>query len=203
MTPSSGQNAQADRPHTGRRRNERVREAILAAAMDLLARSDGTQVTVDTIAGAAGVGKQTIYRWWPSKGAVFLDALGERAATVAPKVDTGALAGDLEAFVTATFTGAAAPETAPVLRSLAREAAHDRHLAGMMSEFTAARRAELRDILERAGRRGELADDADLDLMVDQVYGVLWYRLILDHAPLTADVAARLARTLVAASAAR
>jgi AcrR family transcriptional regulator len=192
----AGQQPGDPRPHTGRRRNEQVRQAILDAAMTLLARSDGTPVTVDTIAREAGVGKQTIYRWWPSKGAVFLEALTEHAHTVVPEADTGNLRDDLAALISASFTGARSPTTAPVLGSLVREAAHDAHLARMMGEFTAIRRAALREVLERGRARGELADDADLDLIVDQVYGVLWYRLLVGHAELGTAAAERLATTL-------
>ncbi len=65
-----------------------------------------------------------------------------------------------------------------------------------MRQFAAARRAELRHLLEAGQGRGELPGNADLDLLVDQVYGLLWYRILIGHAPLTADVAARLARSL-------
>ncbi|NUU22325.1 MAG: TetR/AcrR family transcriptional regulator [Streptomycetaceae bacterium] len=190
------QSAGEARPHTGRRRNEQVRQAILDAAMRLLARADGGPVSVDTIAREAGVGKQTIYRWWPSKGAVFLEALTEHAQTVVPEADTGNLHDDLASVITASFRGAASPTTAPVLATLVREAASDAHLARVMGDFTAARRQALRAVLERGRERGELADDADLDLMVDQVYGVLWYRLLVGHAALDAAAAERLAAGL-------
>ncbi|NUP30603.1 MAG: TetR/AcrR family transcriptional regulator C-terminal ligand-binding domain-containing protein, partial [Streptomycetaceae bacterium] len=106
------------------------------------------------------------------------------------------------AFVTASFAGAAAPDTAPVLAKLAREAAHDAHLAAMMGEFTEARRNALLALLRRGRDRGELAADADLGLMVDQVFGVLWYRLLVGHTELTAGAASRLAETLVRGNAA-
>src|SRR6478672_6817511 len=67
------------RPHTGRRRNEAARQAVLDAALRLLVESKGAPITVEAVARAAGVGKQTLYRWWPSKGAVLLDALTDRA----------------------------------------------------------------------------------------------------------------------------
>ncbi|WP_328540335.1 TetR/AcrR family transcriptional regulator [Streptomyces sp. NBC_00344] len=70
------------RPHTGRRRIEAARQAILDAALRLLAEADGASVTVSTTAREAGVGKQTLYRWWPSKGAVLLDAMWDRADQV-------------------------------------------------------------------------------------------------------------------------
>ncbi|MGW1029488.1 TetR/AcrR family transcriptional regulator [Streptomyces sp. NPDC002577] len=185
------------RPHTGRRRNEAVRRAVLDAALRLLSESDGAPVTVETIAREAGVGKQTLYRWWPSKGAVLLDALIDRADQDVPTPDTGTLRDDLRAIVTATFEGARSPQTASALRTLVREAARDQHLAELMRAFTAARRAALREVLARGQERGELPADADLDLMVDQVYGLYWYRFLLGHAPLDKEAAEGLALALL------
>ncbi|MEV1026914.1 TetR/AcrR family transcriptional regulator [Streptomyces sp. NPDC050264] len=187
----------ADRAHTGRRRNEEARRAVLDAALRLLADADGAPVGVDAIAREAGVGKQTLYRWWPSKGAVLLDALTDRAAQDVPDPGSGSLREELRAVVAATFEGAQATPVGPALRTLAREAARDPHLADLMREFTEARRTALREVLARGRERGELAADRDLDLMVDQVYGVFWYRFLLGHAPLGEREATELADSLV------
>src|SRR6201999_2459783 len=82
------------RPHTGRRRNEAAREAILAAAFGLLSGPGPEALTIDAIAAEAGVGRQTISRWWPSKGAVLADALVRHAWAVVPERDTGSFTGD-------------------------------------------------------------------------------------------------------------
>lgn len=185
------------RPHTGRRRNEAVRRAILDAALRLLADADGAPVTVETIARAAGVGKQTLYRWWPSKGAVLLDALTDYAAQEVPTPDTGSLRDDLRALVTATFESSRRAPSAPALRTLVREAARDPHLAQMMRDFTESRRAAVREILHRGRERGELPADRDVDLLVDQFYGFFWYRFLLGHAPLDTTAAERLTESLL------
>ncbi|MFF2617808.1 TetR/AcrR family transcriptional regulator [Kitasatospora sp. NPDC058046] len=193
--------APAVRPHTGRRRNEAAHRAILDAALRLLAESDGTPVTIDAIARAAGVGKQTVYRWWPSKGAVLLDALTDRADQDVSGPDTGDLRADLRAFVSTTFEAAQRDTTAPALRTVAREAARDPHLADLMRSFTATRRTALRELLTRGRERGELSADADPDLIADQVYGVFWYRFLLGHGPLDAGTAERLADSLLTGNA--
>ncbi|MFE4976770.1 TetR/AcrR family transcriptional regulator [Kitasatospora sp. NPDC056651] len=190
------------RPHTGRRRNEAAHRAILDAALRLLAESDGTPVTIDAIARTAGVGKQTVYRWWPSKGAVLLDALTDRAEQDVHGPDTGDLRTDLRAFIATTFDAAQRDTTASALRAVAREAARDPHLADLMRSFTAARRTALRDLLAKGRERGDLAGDADLDLIADQVYGVFWYRFLLGHDALDADTAQRLADSLTRGNAA-
>ncbi|MFB7503227.1 TetR/AcrR family transcriptional regulator [Streptomyces broussonetiae] len=185
------------RPHTGRRRNEAARRAILDAALELLADADGAPVSVETIARAAGVGKQTLYRWWPSKGAVLLEALTDRAAQDVPAPDTGSVREDLRALAVATFEASRRPPSAPALRTLVREAARDAHLAELMRTFTQGRRDAVRAVLERGRERGELAPDRDLDLLVDQFYGFFWYRFLLGHAPLDAATAVRCADELL------
>ncbi|WP_280332340.1 TetR/AcrR family transcriptional regulator [Nocardia wallacei] len=184
------------RAHTGRRRNTAARQAILTAATDLLARPGGTAVTTAEIAAAAGVSKQTIYRWWPSKGAVLLEAMTEWARSSAPDRDTGTLRTDLTAFLTATFTAAAVQPAAALLRAVLAEAQTDPATTTLLAEFARDRRAVLHRILDRARVRGELDAEADLELLVDQAYGVLWYRLAVARTPLTAEVATRLADSL-------
>ncbi|MCW2916052.1 MAG: putative HTH-type transcriptional regulator YdeS [Actinomycetia bacterium] len=197
MSDSDSEPAGKHRPHTGRRRNDAAHEAILDAAMRLLTTAGGEPVTVDTIAREAGVGKQTIYRWWPTKGAIFLEALTRHARIEVPSPDTGSLPADLEQFLTATFHGANEPATASLLRTLAAEASGNPYVAELLREFTQTRRDALNTILERGQGRGELAADTDLGLMVDQVYGLLWYRLLLGNAPFTPGLAKRLTRTLI------
>ncbi|WP_201784235.1 TetR/AcrR family transcriptional regulator [Frankia sp. ACN1ag] len=186
------------RPHTGRRRNDSVRRAVLDAVLDLLGRPDHPPLTMEGIASAAGVGRQTIYRWWPSKGAVVLEALAERARADVPQPDSGSLLGDLDVFLAATFALGADPTTAALLRHIVAEALHDPAVADALQRFTAARRRVLRTILARARDRGELPAEADLDLGVDVAYGVFWYSILVGHSPLTPDAARRLAQAVIA-----
>ena len=94
------------------RRSERSRRAILTAALDLVEEVGYAKTSVEGIAARAGVGKQTIYRWWPSKGAVLLDALlalSEGDDGVEPLPDTGDLAADLKARAPRHRRGAPRP----------------------------------------------------------------------------------------------
>lgn len=183
------------RPHTGRRRNPAVRQAILDCAADLLADNDYSAVSIDAIAQAAGVSKHTIYRWWPSKGAVLLEAMAERARKLTPGLDTGVFADDLETFLAATFRTAV--KVSGLLRGIMAEAQRDPVAAEGLRQFTAGRREELRALLARGLRQGELPADSDLDLLVDQFFGLMWYRLLIGHAPLDDTVAARLVRSVI------
>lgn len=190
---------QRRRPHTGRRRNPAAQDAILDATFDLLRTAGIGGVTIDAIAEAAGVGRQTIYRWWPSKGALAADAMARGAQLIVPVRDTGSLPADLTRFLADSFAGLGDPGVAGVLRQLAAAAQQDQHVARVLADFTAQRRAALRAVLERARATGELSATADLDMLVDMAYGVLWYRLLVGHAPLDDDAARRLAASLIAA----
>ena len=187
------------RPHTGRRRNAAARDAILDVTFDLL-RDQGTGgITIDAIAAAAGVGRQTIYRWWPTKGAVVAEAMARGARAIVPARDTGSFSGDLISFLTDSFAGLQDPGTRRVLRQLASAAVHDEHVAEVLAEFTGQRRAAMRALLERGVASGDIAASADLDMLTDLAYGVLWYRLLIGHAPLDAGAARDLAAHLIAA----
>ncbi len=184
------------RPHTGRRRNDAAQDAILDATFRLLSNPGTEGLTIDAIAAEAGVGRQTIYRWWPSKGAVVADALVRHARVAVPDRDTGSFTGDLEAFLVDSFAGLENEDLASMLRQIVAAAQQDEHVAQVLTGFTAVRRAALRAILERGRDARELAPDADLDLLVDMAYGVLYYRLLVGHAPLDEKAARSLAAEL-------
>ena len=96
--------------------------------------------------------------------------------------DEGSLPADLVAFLTATFRQRG---QRPVLVGLMAQAVLDPVFATEFRDrFLFARRAALREILIARSARGEIAADVDLELLIDVVYGVLWYRLLLDHTPL-------------------
>jgi AcrR family transcriptional regulator len=186
------------RPHTGRRRNEAARDAILDATVDLIY-AGSPEVTIDAIAHHAGVGRQTIYRWWPSKGAVAAEALARHAQAIVPARDTGSFRGDLEAFLADSFTAQSDDNLRNALRRIAAAAQSDEHVAAVLAEFTARRRAALRDLLERGAACGGLSAKADITMLVDMAYGVLWYRILVGHAPLDVAAARDLAACLIAA----
>lgn len=181
------------RPHTGSRRNDAAERAILQAAAELLA-DGGGPISVDSIAERAGVGKQTIYRWWPSKSAVLLDAMIHRARQVAPAPDSGDLLTDLRLFLRATF--AAAPDNRSLLLGVLREALADDATMDRLAAFTAARRDELAGILDRARARGQIPAAEPPAAVVDQAFGLLWYRMIFAHEALDQSAADQLAAAL-------
>jgi AcrR family transcriptional regulator len=182
----------------GRPRSEEARQRILAAALAELEERGYAALTIEGIAARAGVGKQTIYRWWKSRADVVLDGLPALAAHRIAVPDEGSLGADLTAFLAATF---AERGQRPVLVGLMAQALLDPAFAVQFRDrFLFSRRAVLRGILERARGRGELAAGTDLELLIDVVYGTLWYRLLLDHAPLDEESGRRLAELVVRAA---
>lgn len=181
----------------GRPRSEAVRAAILEAALDELQERGYAALTVEGIAARAGAGKQTIYRWWPSKADVVLDATLEIAAQRIRTPDTGDLEADLRSFLTETFRQ---HDLQPIVAALMAQAQLDPGFAESFRErFILARRAALRPVLVAARARGEIGPEVDLELLLDVVFGVLWYRLLVRHAPLDAKAARALTAHLLRA----
>jgi AcrR family transcriptional regulator len=87
-----------------RRRSQRSHQAILSAATELLKENGYLGVSIEAIAASAGVGKQTIYRWWPSKADVVMEAVAFQLARDIPVPDTGSVESDLQAFLQRLFT---------------------------------------------------------------------------------------------------
>ncbi|MEV0246672.1 TetR/AcrR family transcriptional regulator [Nocardia sp. NPDC050712] len=184
------------RTHTGSRRNEAARAAILGAATELLAEHGAAGVTIDRLAAHAGVGRQTIYRWWSTKDAVLLDALIHNARQAVAMPDTGTLRADLTAFLSETFEAAGAESNRRALIAVALAAQQDSGLAESLAGFLAQRRAALGELLERSRTRGEIGSGVPLDLVVEQAFGVLWYRLLFRPSGLEPGAAAELAAAL-------
>jgi AcrR family transcriptional regulator len=177
------------RPPAGRKRSEASRQAILEASLKLLRERGYGSLTTDAIAVSAGVGKQTIYRWWSSKAEVVLEALTDQARAIGAP-ETGGLESDLEAFFDASFRVLRGRSgTGPVLKGLMAEAQLDPAFGSRFATFIEARRSALRALLLRHAKPGVLVEG-----MVDMLFGALWYRLLLGHAPLDSAFARTLGR---------
>jgi AcrR family transcriptional regulator len=172
-------------PAQSTRRSEHSRGAILDAAWELFGRIGLRELSIEAIAKAAGVGKTTIYRWWPSKSAVVLDALERHFRAAIPFPDTGSVAQDLRKQMRSAATMLQSPIGSAYL-ALVAEGQHDPDLArALIERIIAPRRGEARDVLVRGIERGDLAADLDPDLVVDLLYGPIYYRMLVTRAPLT------------------
>jgi AcrR family transcriptional regulator len=186
--------ASASRPR-GRPRNEQTRRAILRAARDLLQQGGPGAVTMEGVAALAGVGKPTVYRWWPDRHAVTMAALMDAAPTPDETSDTSrrrpALRGlnDLMLRVGETFSGRVGRNVATMIAAADNQTEWSK---AFRNHFVLARREEGRTLLQAAVEQGELRDDIDLDVTLDLLFGPLFFRLLLGHAPLDEGFVQRL-----------
>jgi AcrR family transcriptional regulator len=183
------------------RRSERSRRAIYDAALALVAEAGYPKTTIEGIAARAGVGKQTIYRWWPSKAAVLLEAfvdLGEQAAEAVGEVgaafpDSGDLAADLRFVLRATVDELVDPKYDLPTRALAAEGIVDAQLGARYVEKLLRPSLQLYiDRLATARDRGELRPELDLEIAVELFTGPLSARWLWRTGPLTHEYADRL-----------
>jgi AcrR family transcriptional regulator len=168
----------------GRPRSEGCRQRIVSAADALLARDGFARMSVDAIAQLAGVSKATIYRWWPNKAAVVMEAmLTSTEAELHVPVSDSPEADLIERMrrMIALFRG----DRARVLASLIGEAQFNPEVAeAYRQHLLGPRRAALRVDLERAVAAGVFSPDMDMDIAIDLMYGPLYERLLLGHAPM-------------------
>jgi AcrR family transcriptional regulator len=164
----------------GRRRNEDSRDAILRAATELVVQQGYAAVSIEGIAQRAGTGKQTIYRWWPSKGDVLMEALARKADIRIPLPDTGSWPADLRRLLDDSFALARTPQISELLRALMVEAESDPAFGTRFrAEFVERRRLAVATLVDRARRRGDLPQGLTAGFAADVILGTLWYRLLV------------------------
>jgi AcrR family transcriptional regulator len=150
----------------------------LKAALELLEQTGFADVTIDAIAERAKVGKATVYRWWPDKAAVVIEAFRETVAPQLPFPETGSFRDDIRAQLR-SFASVLAGSAGRMLIEFIVAARTDPEVAKAFKTIWAdPRRAEAKQVLKRHQRRGQLRTDADLDLVLDALYGPLYFRLL-------------------------
>ncbi len=158
----------------GRPRSEKARQAILVAALEIAAGDGYAALTIEGIAARAGVGKQTIYRWWPTKADVLLEASAAKAELGVPVDDRGSYAADLRAFLTASYKMANDRALADLLRALMAEAQLDEAFGERFRvAFLQRRRDALAVIVDR-----DLPARPAKTVVLDLVFGTIWYRVL-------------------------
>jgi AcrR family transcriptional regulator len=170
----------------GRPRSQEADRAILTAAAELLADRGLSAMSIEEVAARAGVGKTTIYRRWPSKGLLALDAFVTSFREAQPPNDTGTLRGDLLAALHAWVRAVTQTPMGPMLTSLIAEAQHDPELRGAWRDrVLEPLRVQHRVMLDRAVERGEIPASVDRDVVLDLFFGAAEHRLLLGHLPMT------------------
>jgi AcrR family transcriptional regulator len=175
----------------------------MRAATDLLAERGLGGMSIEEVASRAGVGKATIYRRWPSRGALAFDAFLAEFLGQQPLPDTGTLRGDLLTALRAWIRSVTQTSAGPMLSGLIAEAQQDRALAAdWRDRFVEPVRAQHAIMLDRAISRGEIPADTDKDVVLDLLYGPAYHRLLHRHRPLTDQFARRVVDLIVAGLAA-
>jgi AcrR family transcriptional regulator len=186
------------------RRSKRAHEAILNAAAELILERPYADVCIEAIAARAGVGKQTIYRWWTSKAAVLMEACAAVVAREVPLPDTGSFIGDVRDYLQHICAFFENQLSRPAIAGLLAEAQCNAELArAFQDQLLMQRRTVLRTILERGVSRGELRGGVDLEVLMDMIHGALWYRTLLLRAPLDEAFIESIIAQLIAGSGAR
>lgn len=183
-----------ERGRRGPKRSQQSRLAILTAAFELIREAGYRGLTIEGIATRAGVGKQTVYRWWPTKADVLLEAAATKADLHVSTTDRGAFRDDLEQFLRDSFRLLRVPGLAELLRSLMADSQINPEFAQRFREgFLNRRRAALVEIVERAQMRGDAPAGTSADLVADVVFGFIWYRVMATERSLEdADIVALL-----------
>lgn len=184
-------------PVRGRPRDPRTRAAILVAARDLLERGGLTAVTIEAIAQKAGVSRPTIYRYWPNAPAVAMAAFLERTgATDAARSPRNALAA-LRAQLHALADAFAAPAGRSVAAMVAAAQSETELAKAFRNEFIARNRDATRILLERCIADRSIDEPEDMDVTLDLIFGPLFYRLLMGHAPITRTFVDRLVEQVI------
>lgn len=181
----------------GRPRSEKSQEAILHATHDLLNEHGGAGLTIEGIASRAKVGKPTIYRWWPTLADVVLEALLQQADTDIAVSSFESLQETLRQFLRQSMK-AITDGGGVHLRFLMGQAQMDEAFRGRFRDnFVAKRRDALHSILFQAVECGQIGPETNLELVMDIVFGAMWYRLLTGHAPMDESFADELTEVAV------
>jgi AcrR family transcriptional regulator len=202
---TSPTNRRTGRPRTGRPRSAAADRAILAATRSALAELGWGGLTLGDVAARAGVAKTTLYRRWPGKNELVVDAIAALFEEQLDLPDLGSLQADIKGAVLCFAALLDRPETRTALMAVVAEAAHDDALRTRIREAIVDRQKHL--VLlgrRRAQQRGEIprgavaADRSRDDLVFDVVAGSVVHRLMVSSEPVDEEWAGRLAHLLVA-----
>jgi AcrR family transcriptional regulator len=171
---------------------------VLDAAAKLLSKRGYADITIEGIAAEAGVGKTTIYRWWPTKASIYMELYAELAAKVTPPADTGNVATDLSLLLRGAFKLYRETAAGLALAGIIAEAQSNATVSRIVrNEFAPSRRQIVLRILERAAKRGEISKEIDLELLSEAIAGASWYCVLVGSAPLTDEHASQLIETII------
>lgn len=181
----------------GRPRSQEVTKAILSTAIRLLEQNGYKKLSMESIAKASGAGKQTLYRWWPTKAALVLEAMKSQCELEIPVPNHGCVSQDLLEYVQNTCNLLNGP-IGTMITALIVESQFDEDFSQLFNnEFISSRREALKSILQKGVERGEIKSTKDLDFLADLCYGPIWYRLLNRHAPMDKSFVQEIVKTIL------
>jgi AcrR family transcriptional regulator len=180
-----------------RTRSEKATQDVIQAALEVLLEEGVARFTIDAVVARSGVAKTTVYRWWPNRQALLLDAIHAQL-TGSATPNTGDTRADLAAYLAPFATTAQDTPASRLMPDLCAAARRDPELAEARDVLMAEKRQPVITILELARARGEIAADADLEQLATMIIGPLAYTkslrgLPVDPALLTTTIDAVLA----------
>jgi AcrR family transcriptional regulator len=197
VAAGTSENGSGKRP-PGRPRSEQARQAILRSTLAILEKQGFSGLTIEEVAERAAVGKATVYRWWPNKGALIADAFASSTTRRLRFPDTGSLYNDMSQQMRQVVKIFRSRRGRIVSAILAAGQSDPDLIAAFRERFLLPRRREAYATLRRAVRRGELRPNTDLDLLLDSLYGPIYMRFLIRHDRLTPHFVDRLCGLVLA-----
>ncbi|WP_328329274.1 MULTISPECIES: TetR/AcrR family transcriptional regulator [unclassified Streptomyces] len=171
---------------TDSRRGADRTKAIMRATLELGQEIGYAKLSIEGVAARAGSGKHTIYRRWPSKGALLLDSLLSMHESSLDYPDTGDIVADLRTQIHAAVDLLANPPFGPLYQALVGEAQYNPQVAAALNERFIAPQAEMTVArLEKARDQGQLSPAFDLGLAMAILSGPLYFQFLITQEPLT------------------
>ena len=184
-----------------RRRSTAKHAAIIQAAVDVIAEIGYSAATIERIAATAGVGKQTIYRWWPSKPALYVEVYTSLVGTVAPPSGIQHCTRELTRFLTALFKTYQRTRAGLILQGLLGDMASDPVAADAVKNGLMLQRAPvLLDAIQQGCASGELDASISPQERANLIVALVWQQTLLDPAKLNAPFARRIVRLATAST---
>jgi AcrR family transcriptional regulator len=175
-----------------------TRERVLTTTLDLLTEAGLDELTIDDISRRSGVAKTTIYRHWPNRSSLVIDACSRMTEGEAAPPDTGSLEGDVRAILTNIAKLLRTARWSSIVPSIVDVAEHDPAFADLHSRIQRGHAAPLRSALDRAVLRGEISSTTDRDAITAALLGPLFYRRWFSREQIDAKFLETIIRSAVA-----
>ena len=163
---------------------------MLRTVGDLLLREGLADLTFERVAREARVSKTTIYKWWPSVGALALDGYFHTVEEVLTFPDTGDVRADITTQLHHFVELLTRTPAGRLLTELIGQSQTDPHLASQYRHLYSSRRRKLAaDRFRRAQQTGQIRSGVDVQVLVDQLWGAVYHRLLIPDEPVSIDFA--------------